>query len=387
MPDSASSVIEPIGGFEIEGMMMHYNAFMPRLYNWCKSLGFQPGKVMPSRAFCSDESQGYPVIMMTKHFGTFPFNHGRVGGIVATKRHEPHAEHGEDIVIIQASHVGYDPDTEQFGTYRRVHTHDQHCGPNCGKVFQVLQWYQEEYQFAQRHILLHQHKGTPCVIIDNHLVRGDTENSLLLNLGLLVKKNASGKQMPLAMLSTSQIFPAADSLVESLGLDHFNQAEPRPFGDNLSSDMFYFHREINERIDGVHDLEHNLNRYMPMILTQPWPILTAAQINTQIEFDRTFRTIVKENAYHGKRVLFIAGLNIDISPQADQLFPLTKFIPWAAYVQNPNGENYTLEQQDVYDTLMQHSIENPEQIDLECAIQSMIKSDAIQINIESTTDG
>ena len=57
---------------------------------------------MPSRAFCSDESQGYPIILITKHFGTFPFNHGLVGGIVATDRHAPHSHHGKDLVIIQA---------------------------------------------------------------------------------------------------------------------------------------------------------------------------------------------------------------------------------------------------------------------------------------------
>ena len=79
---------------------------------------------MPSRAFCSDESQGYPIILIAKHFGTFPFNHGLVGGIVATDRHGPHAHHGKDLVIIQASHVGYDPESGRFGVYRRLQTED-----------------------------------------------------------------------------------------------------------------------------------------------------------------------------------------------------------------------------------------------------------------------
>ena len=66
---------------------------------------------------------------------------------------------------------------------------------------------------------------------------------------------------------------------------------------------------------------------MPQIVTSNSPNLLAAQITTQIEFDRTFRTIVKEHAYKGKKVVFIAGLNIDISPQSGQLFPLTKSAP------------------------------------------------------------
>ena len=107
--------------FRIE-QMMRYSLFVPRLYNLCLSLGFEANNIMPSRAFCSDENQGFPVILITKHFAAFPFNHGRVGGIVATDRHAPHAQHGKDMVIIQASHVGYDPETEVFGRYCRLQT-------------------------------------------------------------------------------------------------------------------------------------------------------------------------------------------------------------------------------------------------------------------------
>ena len=48
MPDLAANIIEPVGGFEMQGMMMRYSLFVPRLYNWCKSLGFEQGKIMPS---------------------------------------------------------------------------------------------------------------------------------------------------------------------------------------------------------------------------------------------------------------------------------------------------------------------------------------------------
>lgn len=98
-----SKVLE---NFKITEHLFRYSMFVPKLYNYCKSLGFETGNIMPSRAFCSDESQGYPIILITKHFKTFPFNHGQVGGILASDRHGPHAEHGKDIVIMQASHVG-----------------------------------------------------------------------------------------------------------------------------------------------------------------------------------------------------------------------------------------------------------------------------------------
>ena len=92
--------------FSIQGATFPYNDFVARLYNFCRSLGLESGKILPSRAFCSDENQGYPIILIAKHFGAFPFNHGRVGGIVATNRHGPHAHHGKDLVIIHANQCG-----------------------------------------------------------------------------------------------------------------------------------------------------------------------------------------------------------------------------------------------------------------------------------------
>ena len=105
--------------------------------------------------------------------------------------------------------------------------------------------------------------------------------------------------------------------------------------------------------------------------TAPHPLLTAAQVNTQVEFDRTFRTIVREHGYQGKRVLYISGLHIDISPQPGQRFPLTKFVPWAAFVQQPDGHHYTLEQTELFAQLRAQPIENPDQINLEESIHQM----------------
>ncbi len=109
---------------------------------------------MPSRAFCSDESQGFPIILLAKHFGQFPFNHGRVGGVVETDRHGPHAHHGKDLLLIQASHVGYDPNTGQFGKYRRLQSEGEHYSTSYGKIVETLDWYQDEYKLAQANINL-----------------------------------------------------------------------------------------------------------------------------------------------------------------------------------------------------------------------------------------
>ena len=379
MPDLAATMVEPVGGFQVHDMMMRYNLFMPRLLNWCKSLGFEPGKIMPSRAFCSDESQGYPIILITKHFGTFPFNHGVVGGIVATDRHGPHAAHGQDMLIIQASHVGYDPETKVFGTYRRAQTTHTECSTSCGKIHNVISWYKNEYEFAQHNILLHNDNGEKIVVIDNQLLRDDREDGLFLRLDKFITTDAEGHPVSMKMLSTAKVFAPAPGLIAHIGEASFNGITPKPVGTKLAPDMFYFKRNIPDLEEGAHHLEHNMIRYMPQIVTAPSPVLMAAQINTQIEFDRTFRTIVKEHDYKGKKVLFISGLNIDISPQSEQIFPLTKFVPWAAYVQDRDGFYYTLEQQELVQVLSQQSTDNADQIDLEQAIQVMSKVDEVKL--------
>ena len=114
-PNPLITIFRETANFNVDGMTIPYAEFVPRLYNLCIQLGFRKDLIMPSRAFCSDENQGIPIILLTKHFGIFPFNHGRVGGMIAVDRHAPHASHGEDSVIVQASHVGYDPNSGVYG--------------------------------------------------------------------------------------------------------------------------------------------------------------------------------------------------------------------------------------------------------------------------------
>lgn len=366
-----TNVAEVLGDFHIEGVAMRYSQFVPRFYNLCLSLGFKPGKIMPSRAFCSDESQGYPIILIAKHFGTFPFNHGQVGGIVATDRHGPHAHHGQDLAIILASHVGYDPDTARFGDYRRQQTEGLDITTNCGKICGVLHWYQDEYRFAQHNIVLRREADRHLLIIDNQLLREDRDEGLFLRLDRLVANDAQGERKPLKTLSTAKAFTAAPELIAALPGELWGATRGTPMENYLTPELFTFKREIPQDLESRHHLEANLFDAMPYIVTARWPALVAAQINTQVEFDRTFRTIVKSDEYRGHHLLFISGINIDVSPKEGQLFPLTKFVPWAAYIQSPDGEGYTLEQAELVQGLRNQSPDNPQQIDLESAIQTM----------------
>jgi hypothetical protein len=358
--------------------MMRYSQFVPRLYNLCKSLGFEAGKIMPSRAFCSDESQGYPIILITKHFGTFPFNHGMVGGIVATDRHGPHAHHGKDLVIIQASHVGYDPDKKTFGTYCRLQTEANELSDSCGKIGAVLNWYMDEYAFARENIFLGKQGDEYLVTIDNQLLNDGRAEGLFLNLDRIIRQE-QGTSQPVRTLSTARSYPAADSLVKLLPSQIWTTASMTAIGDHLVPALFRFKRDIGGDVEGQSHMEQNLLNPMPWIVTSAAPLLVAAQVNTQAEFDRAYRSIVKEKNYRHKRMVFISCLNIDISPRAGQTFPLTKCVPWAAFIQDGKGNHYTLEQAELTAQLNEQSTGNPDQIDLEAAIHKMEEEQEIRI--------
>jgi hypothetical protein len=158
-------------------------------------------------------------------------------------------------------------------------------------------------------------------------------------------------------------------------------APPAPIGDALTPDLFYFRRHIDAGEEGQGHLEVNLIRFMPQIVTSPYPPLTAAKVNTQIEFDRTYRSLVQEPEYQGKRLLFVSGLNVDVSPSAGRIFPLTKFVPWAAYWQQPGRPGETWEQEEVVARIRAQDTENPDQIDIESSIQEMEQVREIKLRL------
>lgn len=367
--------------FLLDGAALPYNSFVARLHNYCRSLGFEPGKILPSRAFCSDENQGYPIILIAKHFGAFPFNHGRVGGIVATDRHGPHAHHGQDLVIIHATHVGYVPTTGEFGVYQRVHT--EHCEVTaaCGKLEQVLAWYRMHYTRAQQSIMLHRSQQELLVTIDNALLDIEKNEGLILHLDRMIADGQRGQFRPRQSSSTTKSYVASSELHATLGEEAWPRTGRQPIGQSLSPHFFHFRRASQENAEPREQLEINLMAPMPWIVASRFPLLTAAQANVQVEFDRTYRTIVEAEAYRRKRLIFLSGLHIDISPQGYQAFPATMFTPWAAYVQDRKGDGVVLEQKRVLERLLEQPEQNPDALDLELSITEMQAAEDIQLRV------
>jgi hypothetical protein len=364
-----------MGNLRLGRMAIRYSLFVPKLYNYCLSLGFRRDRMMPSRAFCSDESQGYPVILMAQHFGTFPFDHGQVGGKVATDRHGPHAHHGEDLVIVQASHVGYDAEQQRFGVYPRHRTAHGEFGANCGKMAAVLDWYQQQYRHARTDVQLGMVEGTQAVFIDNPLLDPRRAEGLCLQLDRLIDP---ARPEPLLTLATSKAFAAAPALLDRLPPGSWHGARG-PIGDLLAADLFFFRHQPVVGPEGIDLLEEAIAPAMPTLVTSPNPALDAARYHTQLEFDRTYRSIQREPAYQGKNVLFVSGLNVDVSPSAGLLFPLTKFVPWAAYARLRDGTSFLLEQDALHAALAAQPVENADQISFDSAIQTMAAAEGIEL--------
>jgi len=374
---------DAFGDFSFKNTTFPYHDFVPRLYNFCRSLDFEPGKILPSRAFCSDENQGYPNLLIAKNFGSFPFNHGMVGGIVDTDRHGPHAEHGKDMVIIHASHVGYDPENGSFGNYHRRHTEHFETTASCGKIDAVLEWYLAQYTFAKENIFLHRHDNELLVTIDNEILNENRTEGLFLHLDRILEVENQGGYRPRRAYSTAKCYAASAELRQLLGETAWPENGRQPIGEKLLPELFGFNRHISGDAEPHGLLEENLAPPMPWIVSSKFPLLTAAQTNTQAEFDRTYRTLLNSKGYVGKRVVFISGLNIDISPHKNQAFPSTTFVPWAAYVQKIDGHNTVLEQKDIVNRLLEQNEDNPDAYNLENTIQQRKDTPEISIKFQA----
>jgi hypothetical protein len=84
---------------------------------------------------------------------------------------------------------------------------------------------------------------------------------------------------------------------------------------------------------------------------------------------------------HRKNLLFVAGLNIDISPDLGEDFPLTQFVPWAAFLQRSDGTQEIFEQDELLERLGAESSSNSTQLNLEDAVQAMASKREVQVRL------
>eukprot|EP00930_Biecheleria_cincta_P013382 TRINITY_DN1195_c0_g2_i1.p1 TRINITY_DN1195_c0_g2~~TRINITY_DN1195_c0_g2_i1.p1 ORF type:complete len:539 (-),score=107.82 TRINITY_DN1195_c0_g2_i1:79-1659(-) len=395
----------PFGQVSLDLSMMSYNQFVPRLYNMCRGLGFKKGKILPSIGFCSDENQGYPTILITKHFGAYPFNHGYIGGIMALDRHGPHASHADDVVLVHAPHVGFEPDLGEYGTYRRRQIEAgegegalQMSG-TCGKVVGVLTPYVKAYEALLARIRVRVEGEQVLIALSRVLLPSEEPEGggvrIHLRFDQLLEEGAlDNPVLPQSTSSTYRASPAfAEKFKEFLAAhasEDLTASEPDADASKISSgwlslknpklsglltaDMFAFKKPQEELRGEEHRLERALLPNLPKVLTSPYDNeLSASLICMQSEFDRSVHSVAAEPSYKGKNLILISGLNIDVSPEQDltEAFPTTMFLPWAAYVQLQDGSRRVVEQSELVSELFSQSTENPDAIDMEESIRQL----------------
>ncbi|MCD6533848.1 MAG: hypothetical protein J7L25_07200, partial [Deltaproteobacteria bacterium] len=294
---------------------------------------------------------------------------------------------GEDLVIVQASHVGYDPHSGAYGKWIRPKMEGSCVSNSCGKITHVITPYLEQYRFAQERIFLHRDEfGKHLITVKNSFVdfaSHPVKNGLVLLLENIVEVDTTGRITPVAALSTSQTYEVSEEFRKRIDATGYawKGGEGVSIGEYLYDDIFYFREDFHE-VDESLLLESSLIEFMPTIVTARNPSLRAAKITIQLEFARTVESIRRGSEYAGKNLLYVSGLNIDISEYEG--FPATTyFVPWAAHIQLKDGtpEEYVhpVEQEHLFDLIMEQSIENPEQTDLKEQIGRMLEAPRFDI--------
>ena len=268
-----------------------------------------------------------------------------------------------------------DADTKRFGVYRRHRTAGRAFGDNCGKLCAVLAWYQQEYRHAREQMLCGALDGEPAVILDNQYLDEKRSEGLFLNLDMIIDCPGGA----IKRLSIATVFRPSGAMKKCLP-DAIWQDTPRPIGERLTADLFWFRRLPAADIEGHDILKEALQPAMPALVTSVNPALDAARYHTQLEFDRTYRSILRADCYRNKNLLFISGVNIDISPRQGFPFPLIKFVPWAAYGSLRGGRGFVWEQDQVSKALRRQPDENPDRLSFDASIQRM--ADAEEIRFE-----
>lgn len=347
---------------------MNYSEFAPRLYHFCKQYGLRRERWKLASACCPDEDQGYPLLILTKHFGTFPVNVGTASGGINYAEMPAIHDTGTDLIIVQASHLGFDSLPDDREASERVNGERSRAYPY---HIQTLRWYQNEYRFARNGIALKKYNGRYQLLIDNQLLEGGGREGLFLNMDKLVQKDEQRNHIALKQHSTAKAFMASDELIDRVSEVNLQEGEITTIGRHLSADLFYFKRNNADVAEQEWYRIRQLNELMPQIITASSPALELAKASIQIEFDHTFRTLAKDKKYQGRNLVYIGVVHQDAAPSVAQTFTPVLVVPWAAYIRQSDGRQTILEQPELVEYLKRNSAFNPDEIDLDLALQEV----------------
>ncbi|MBU4184861.1 MAG: hypothetical protein KKI12_14245 [Proteobacteria bacterium] len=280
--------------------------------DYCK---FDKTKIMPVLVECPDESQRLKTLYCIATFGMFPFAGGKLGAELDTCAIGPASHHAENLVYIMGSHTGYDSINKKWGSiYREKEGDYSTC---CGKLAGILGPYLDKYEDAKRSIKYFIDEGRVLLKIPNRFleIRNSCESDTVeLRLkSSLIKDSLESEAIITAESPGCVIFEIHPDL--QLALEDKNRKithDPTPIGDDLNSNYLKFHIISSDQFsDGISERLYPLMHQIVASLDYP-PIVTIANVNTWIEFNRFVDAIHAIPDVLNKGIFAISGLTVDL---------------------------------------------------------------------------
>ena len=345
-------------------MSLDYSNFVPRLYNFCHSAGLARRKLSPGAVFCSDQDHGRAMLLLAKHFGAYPIELGNAGATLDCRDTDKWMDRSNDIVLLQAGHVLNISTTMLNAGSSGPHAELGGLPTGCGALSRVLAWYLHEYQDALSHVRFRQEQGRHLVEVDTVLLERNGRDGLCLSLERLAEKAPSGGFQTGFESDLKVAFLANTALPAKL----FEEQNTRAC-KLLHPEWFSFNTSGSKVEMALKCAEANLRDQMPYIVSAQDPLFTAAEINIQKEFDANMQHIRVSGAAKGKRLVYLAGINVETPYRSGKYLSETEFLPWQVFIQDDEGKCEVLNQVTLMHKLREASPVNPDTINLDEALQ------------------
>jgi hypothetical protein len=329
----------------IKGRLIPYEEFIPRLKNFCLSLGFKKTVSMtpqssPNRASLDPScDQNLP------------------------------GSAQQDSVIILSTRVPYEPSWGVYGGLPRPLIHEKTDCRTEGTVSHFIAPYLVQYHFAQNHIYLSCKKaGRYLVTLPADLIGEGTLSggkNLKIRLDKFTEPDENGNFVPVMVADSFISFPLSEQFLLYLRDNQFSwkAGKVQRIGTLLTADLFAF-KEIQQSGSGngksgkdgsKSNFVKTLLPVMNRIVTHANPQLRAAILYLKNEFTRLVDEILHTQVERkSANLLCIAGLDIDVASFKGR--GERYFVPWSAYWQQGPGQDddsrNQLQQDDLFVALM-----------------------------------
>ncbi len=334
----------PLSSCHIKGRLIPYGEFLPRLRNYCFSLGFKKPNV----------------IAHEKSADLNTVSADNTGLTLGGKRV---ACPDNDAIIILSTSVPYEPSWGVYCGLPRPLIHERPNQRTEGTISNFIAPYLVEYLYAQKHIYLAcKNTGHYIVTLPSDLVSaesGSPGKNLKIHLDKIAESGKNGHFSPLFSSDSFVSFQLSEQFLNVLADNGFSwkAGKVQRIGKFLTAELFDF-QDVRQADGSDYSEKTFVETLLPVmnrIVTNANPELLAAIIHLQSEFSEAVDTALRTVGESGsENLLCIAGLDIDIGAFRGR--GKRFFVPWAAYWHQggiqPAATDTQLEQDDLFVALM-----------------------------------